>query len=358
MMLRSIVGRSAHGERPTASALPLLRVSESCTSGGVTTYSVLSAYNGSSAQDMRVLPPESPGPDYPHGFLWMLPVEPGQRTTYGNPIAIAQSAGFHDDYNLTCIEPGYAISPWYADNPDDPTVSQETFLLALVTWTSANLQVTGTEQHYLIGFSKSGLGAQGLQFRHPGVFAATASWDAPFGMTGYDGTDPDYSGSPVGGGSADVYGTSANFTSNYQLSEANLTAWKHAANFGSVNRLWIGGYYTFPSDVTAYKSTLASVGIQHAGTRNTLDTSHTWHGDWMAAALAATIRPLASASVPSACSQPLSPLHQPEQNLPADDPRALSTLGWARCEILRGPVSCTPWPAIAFARFPACRFTR
>ena len=44
----------------------------------------------------------------------------------------------------------------------------------------------GTEQNWLIGFSKSGLGAQDLLLKHPDLFAAAASWDFPADMDAYD----------------------------------------------------------------------------------------------------------------------------------------------------------------------------
>jgi hypothetical protein len=120
------------------------------------------------------------------------------------------------------------------------------------------------------------------------VFAASSNWDAPFGMTDYDGTDPDFPGSPVGGGSAAVYGTSGNFTANYELDPANLATWKNAANFGSVNRLWVGGYADFQGDVTAYHSTLTTAGILHAYALVPAN-SHMWAPapGWVGPALAA-----------------------------------------------------------------------
>ena len=65
-----------------------------------------------------------------------------------------------DQYNLTIIEPSFGIDPWYADNPNDPNVQYETFMTKdLVPWVQQNLATTGTEQNWLIGFSKSGIGA-------------------------------------------------------------------------------------------------------------------------------------------------------------------------------------------------------
>ena len=42
----------------------------------------------------------------------------------------------------------------------------------LVPWVEKNLAITGHEQNWLIGFSKSGLGAQDLILKHPGILRA------------------------------------------------------------------------------------------------------------------------------------------------------------------------------------------
>jgi len=259
------------------------------TSGGISTYTVTAAGNDTGSagpQPTRVLPPTSPAPGYPHAFLFMLPVETGQGTSFGDSIGTIVSLGAHNQYNLTCIQPGLPAHPWYGNNPGDPQTQQETFLLDMVTWAKANLAVTGSEPVYLIGFSSSGLGGQGLQFRHPAVFAATASWDAPFLMTSYDGADPD--SGPVGGSSALVYGSDANFTANYELSTGNLTAWK--GPFTSANRIWLGGFAAFQQDTIDYDARLTSAGIVHTlGTMT--GVSHAWHTSWVAEALAAIIAP-------------------------------------------------------------------
>ena len=98
-----------------------------------------------------------------------------------------------DEYNLTIIEPTFAIDPWYANNPNDANLQYETFMTTdLEPWVKANLSTTGSEQNWLIGFSKSGLGAQDLILKHPNLFQLAASWDFPADMTSYDqlGSDP------------------------------------------------------------------------------------------------------------------------------------------------------------------------
>jgi hypothetical protein len=253
---------------------------------GVQTWTATSALNGPSASTLRILPPTSGSGSYAHSFLFMLPVSTGTDATFGDPLTVMEDLGACNAYNTTAVVPSFPIQPWYADNPGNTQQSQESFMLALAAWMSTSSFASGGEKNYLIGFSKSGIGGQGLQFRRPDVWAACASWDAPFMMTDYDGTDPTY-GSAVGGDPEDCYGTSANFTTNYELTSAHLASWAPGGSFTTEARLWVGGYYSFQADVSAYMTRLASAGILFNGAHDTLDASHAWHDDWVSDALAA-----------------------------------------------------------------------
>ena len=271
-----------------------LTVKFSSSSGGVDTYNVTSPYNGTGSHPMRVLAPAAPNPAYPHAFLIMLPVEYDQQTgTYGDPIGTAQALAAHNGYNLTCVQPGYAglaggsEGPWLADNPLNQAIYQETFTLLVTAWVRQHLAVTGIEQVYLIGFSRSGLGAQNLLFRHPYVYAACAAWDAPFGMSDYDGTDP-IRGSPVGGDPQDGFGTSANFTNNYQMTTVRLDGYQGTGQYG-INRIWIGPGPSFQADVPWYDGQLTTAGIPHTCTFSNTTEAHAWQADWVAAGLQAII---------------------------------------------------------------------
>lgn len=253
------------------------------TVGHVKTYSVetpLNRFNNAGVptgpQDMRVLTPTTPNPVYAHAFLWLLPVEPGQGTSFGDPIAHIQSLGYQDTYNLTCIQPGFPINPWYANNDSDPGTQQETYLLELVNWAKANLVTTGREVHYLIGFSKSGIGSQRMFFRNQGIFTAVASWDFP--------GDETYT--EFGIDSAQVYGSQANFDNNYAPSSGNLTTWKAEGDTGSKNRIWISGYVSFDTETTDYDAKLTTASILHTFVRSA-GSVHNWVSspDWMAAGI-------------------------------------------------------------------------
>jgi Putative esterase len=243
---------------------------------GVASYSVTSPHDGYGTHILRVLAPTNPTPGVPHNFLYVLPVEPDLGTTYGDGLETLRRLDAQDKYNITIIEPSFADAPWYADNPNDPNLEYETFMTKdLVPWVTQNLAVTGHEQNWLIGFSKSGLGAEDLILRHPDLFAVAASWDFPADMDHYD---------QVGASSVNIYGTDANFRANYRLTPSFLEA--HKVPFVSANRLWIGGYHVFQTDIADYDELLTVEGIRHT-TEMPQQMAHRWDSGWMPIALSA-----------------------------------------------------------------------
>ncbi len=243
---------------------------------GVASYNVTSANDSGAPQVLRVLRPANPAPGVPHNFLYVLPVEAGLGNTFGDGLQVLRGLGAQDQYNLTIIEPSFGIDPWYADNSADPAVRYDAFMTTeLVPWVQQNLATAGSEQNWLIGFSKSGIGAQDLILRHPGVFTLAASWDFPADMFSYDqyGTD-----------SAAAYGTDANFQANYRLTAAFVAA--HKDPFLKNNRIWTGGFALYQQDGSDYDTLLASQGVAHsAGAPQAL--AHRWDSGWIPAALAA-----------------------------------------------------------------------
>ena len=248
----------------------------STDANSVDSYSFVSANDGYGSHILRVLRPTHPTPGVAHNFLFVLPVEAGLGTTFGDGLDTLQALDAQDQYNLTIIEPTFGIDPWYADNPTDSGLQYETFMTAeLQPWVKANLSTTGSEQSWLIGFSKSGIGGEDLILKHPDLFSLVASWDFPADMSSYD---------EYGSSSAASYGTEANFEANYELTTAFLDA--HKAPFLSQNRIWIGGYNAFQTDISDYDALLTSEGIPHTMGPSQL-IAHRWDSGWVPAALAA-----------------------------------------------------------------------
>ena len=147
----------------------------STDANGVQSYDMISANNGDGPQVLRVLRPANPSAGVAHNFLFVLPVEAGLGNSFGDGLATLQAAKAQNQYDLTLIEPSFAIEPWYANNPNDPNLQYETFMTSeLVPWVKANLATTGTEKNWLIAFSKSGIGGQDLLLKHPDLFTLGA----------------------------------------------------------------------------------------------------------------------------------------------------------------------------------------
>jgi hypothetical protein len=220
--------------------------------------------------------------------------------TTGNGFDTIQGLGSQNAYNFTLVEASFQTDPFYGDNPLDTATRLETYLLEVIAWAKTTYAVTGSELVYVIGFSKSGHGAQTMQFKHPDVIHASAAWDSMFELQDTEGTDP--AGEDAGAGSsAYSVGTDANFTANYELSSANLTRWMSGKNFTTTKRIWVGGYDEFAGDVTGYKSLLTSLGIQYDGFWNYGGDSHAWHAGWVSSAIASMFSypPYAPATPPA-----------------------------------------------------------
>ena len=253
---------------------------------GVAYYNYTSPDDGYGTHVLRVLAPTNPAPGVPHNFLYLLPVEPELGSVYGDGIDTLRSLNAQNQYNLTIIEPSFAYDPWYADNPNDPNIHYETFMTQdLVPWVTQNLvppavsqpfsPLPGREQNWLIGFSKSGIGGADLLLKHPDIFAVAGSWDFPADMATYN---------QFGSSSATNYGTDANFQANYRLTPSFVDS--HKTPFLSTNRIWIGGYEAFQTDMADYDALLTSEGIAHTTETPTL-MAHRWDSGWVPIALSA-----------------------------------------------------------------------
>jgi Tryptophan-rich Synechocystis species C-terminal domain/Putative esterase len=243
-------------------------------SSGAQVYDVTWSDSGLQPFAVRVLTPTDPSTDYPHSFLYDLPVEPGlAQSTYGSGLNELENLGVENQYNATIIEPIFPIYSWYADSSTDATVNYETFMADILPqWVDSNFSTTGTEQNLLVGFSKSGYGALDLELKHPSVFSALAAFDFPADMT----SDDEY------GGGAN-YGTQANFQDNYQLTASFIDA--HAAPFTTEDRILISEGPAFTTQVTDFGNLLASEGVMYSSL-DQINDAHSWSSGWLSGAIA------------------------------------------------------------------------
>ena len=248
---------------------------------GVVWYDAVSSYNGPGSTTLRVLSPTTAA-GKAHRFIYVLPVidDVDLEDFFGDGLEALRTLNVHNDYNAHIIAPSFKTAPWYADHDSDPERRYESFLVHdLVPWVRATLSVTGQEEHWLIGFSKSGFGAATLLFRNPTVFDAAAAWDLPADQADTSVWDM-----------LDNYGSDANFQDNYRLTDAWIAA--HQGPFQTATRLWLSydqgtyfGYPTFLDEVSAFAGRLQAHQVQFMRTGGAT-RPHAWGSGWLSEAVA------------------------------------------------------------------------
>jgi hypothetical protein len=221
---------------------------------------------------VRLLLPESLDPALRYPVAYVLPVEAGQGTRWGDGLREVQRAGLHNRYQVICVSPTFSHLPWYADHPTDDTIRQESYLLkAIVPWVEQHYPVrTTADRRWLVGFSKSGWGAFSLLLRHESTFGKAAAWDAPLMMD-----------APGKYGSGPIFGTPRNFE-RYQLS-ALLR--RPDRSLGSAQRLAVLGYGNFREQHQQAHALLEELKIPHFY-RDGPSRPHHWNSGWLPEAFA------------------------------------------------------------------------
>jgi hypothetical protein len=224
---------------------------------------------------LKVLLPDA-ARDAPHRgpfpVIYLLPVEPGDGTRWGDPLREVKKANLHNRYGVICVYPTFSDLPWYCDHPTDPKIRQETYFIEVV--------VPAVERRYpvrrdasgrwLIGFSKSGWGAWSLLLRHPSRFSRAVAWDAPVMMD-----------QPGKYGSGPIFGDARHFE-RYRL--ADLVE-RQRGLLRKRERLALMGYDNFRSHHRQMHDLLERLGVKH-DYRDGPRQPHHWSGGWLPAAFA------------------------------------------------------------------------
>ena len=282
---------------------------------GVETYYIVSRKDGKNFHTLRVLRPTSPTAGKAHHFLYVLPVMydvGGHENDFGDGFDACRLLNAHNSYNVTLVAPSFQVDPWYADHATDSEIQYESFMVSeLRPWVVDNLSTTGSERHWLLGFSKSAFGGIDLMLKHQDLFSIGAFWDFPAqSLIAYDTLS----------GMTPNYGTDANFQANYRMTNAFLDTYKSA--FQSQKRFWIDGYNLYQADVSGIDTTFTSKGILHTYTGQTSRGTHNWNAGWLPAALVA----LDATNV--ALSSVTVPISPGAVNAQANGPNAID-LAWA-----------------------------
>lgn len=233
---------------------------------GLVVHTVDSEYQSGSVK-IRVLLPNDPGKDRRYPVLYILPVEAGDGTRWGDGLLEAKKNGVHNKYGLICVAPTFSALPWYADHPSNAKIRQEShFLKVVVPFVDQTYPTLANRGgRLLLGFSKSGFGAFSLLLRHPEVFGTAAAWDAPLMVE-----------RPNQYGMAEVFATPENFA-KYQVSTLLK---ERAGDLSGAVRLIHFGYGNFREHHQSAHRLMDQLKIAHQY-RDGPKREHSWHSGWL-----------------------------------------------------------------------------
>ena len=227
---------------------------------------------------VRILTPDEIGPTNRLRTLYVLPVEAGDGTRWGDPAAEVRRADLANRHRLAVVLPTFSALPWYADHPTSPDLRQESYFLEdVVPLVEETYPVKATPHgRFLVGFSKSGWGAWSLLLRHPQMFSRAAAWDAPLMQA-----------APDRYGMGPIFGDPANFE-QYRLTRLVRAS---AKILRSKNRLVLTGYFdSFRAHHIAMHALLTELGIPH-DYRDGPMRAHHWESGWLQETVALLLSP-------------------------------------------------------------------
>jgi S-formylglutathione hydrolase FrmB len=244
---------------------------------GVITHTIDSPHQAGPT-DVRILLPTTIAPGTKLPVVYLLPVEAGRGSRYGDAIAEVRALDAANRWRVICVAPTFAALPWYADHPTDARLAQESyFVKEVVPFVEAKYPALAERGgRFLCGFSKSGWGAWSLLLRHPDRFERAASWDAPLLMD-----------APGKYGSGPIFGDADNF-SRYQITkllDATASQLTATASDRSPPRLILLGFGSFVDHRPIHEQ-LDRLGVPHVY-RDGPQTPHIWSRAWLEPALEA-----------------------------------------------------------------------
>ena len=241
-------------------------VSDAKTEDGFLVHEVKSPYQAGTTR-IRVLMPDAPEKGKTYPVVYVLPVEAGTESRYGDGLKEVKKLDLHNALKAVFVAPTFSHLPWYADHPTKTDVRQETYFLKVVVpfvekTYPAKAEASG---RLLLGFSKSGWGAYSLLLRHPDTFGKAAAWDAPLMME-----------KPGAYGSGDIFGTDDNFA-GYRVSKLLEAS---AAKFAKESRFVLLGYGNFRDHHKQAHDLMDKLKVLHEYCDGP-SRKHDWHSGWV-----------------------------------------------------------------------------
>jgi enterochelin esterase-like enzyme len=214
---------------------------------------------------VRVLLPPDLDPSKLYPVIYVLPVEAGDESRYGNGLLEVKQQALHRRHAAIFVAPTFADLPWYADHPTRPDMRQETYFMEVIVpfVEQTYPAIRNADGRLLLGFSKSGWGAWSLLLRHPDHFGRAAAWDAPLMLD-----------QPGKYGSGPIFGTGDNFET-YRVSRL-----VREAKLIDSRRLILLGSGNFQSEHEQIRRLMSEAEIPHTY-REGQQRKHDWHSGWV-----------------------------------------------------------------------------
>ena len=233
---------------------------------GFLIHEVRSPFQAGTTQ-IKVLLPDKLEKDKRYPVIFVLPVEAGNESRYGDGMREVKKNDLHNKSQAIFVGPTFSHLPWYADHPTMAEIRQETYLLQVVVpFIDKTYPVQAKPgKRLLLGFSKSGWGAFSLLLRHPDVFAKAVAWDAPLIMD-----------RPGCFGSGDIFGTQENFE-KYRITKLLE---ERALTFQKEKRLILLGYGNFRDQHKKIHELMTDLKVTHEY-RDGPERDHDWHSGWV-----------------------------------------------------------------------------
>jgi hypothetical protein len=234
---------------------------------GVFVHAVKSEYQGGKTKVRVILPKSYNSSTERLKTLYVLPVEAGDGTQWGDPIQELIKRDIASRHNVVCVVPTFSHLPWYADHPTNKGIRQESYFLKVVVplVESTYRVLPERDGRLLVGFSKSGWGAFSLLLRNSDLFGKAAAFDAPLMMD-----------SPSRFEMQTVFATQKNFEP-YQITKL-LEG--RGTELGTEPRLVLLGFDNFRSHHVECRELLTQLSVAH-DFQNESRIAHNWGSGWL-----------------------------------------------------------------------------
>lgn len=228
------------------------------------THEIQSPYQ-SGKTTIRVLLPDSMDNKKRYRVVYVLPVEAGNSSRFGDGMNEIRRHNLHNKYQTIFVSPEFSKTPWYGDHPTIPQLKQESHFLKIVIPFVETKYSIGKErkQKFLLGFSKSGAGAFSLLLRHPDLFQRALAFDAPLMRERLKK-------------GKEVFDTQANFE-NYSVP---VLLRKQGTKLGKEERLILLGEGFLNKNHEQLHALLNELDIPHIYRQGT-ERRHSWDSGWI-----------------------------------------------------------------------------